>query len=87
MTKKITKHYEMQDMFIQQAITEKTALFEAASEKIQKEIDEIENSSEKDDSGLSSVEDRNEVLFLKSELRHLEERFYDEVSRLKEQNR
>jgi len=87
MTKKITKHYEMQDMFIQQAITEKTALFEVASEKIQKEIDSLETSLENHDSGLSSVEDRNELLFLKGELRHLEERFYDEVSRLKEQNR
>ena len=87
MTKKITKHYEMQDMFIKQAIEEKTALFEAASEKIQKEIDEIENSSEKDDNGLSSVEDRNEVLFLKSELRHLEENFYSEITKLQSQNR
>ena len=87
MIKKVNKNSGMEDMFIKQAIEEKTALFEAASEKIQKEIDEIENSSEKDDSGLSSVEDRNEVLFLKTELRHLEENFYSEISKLQSQNR
>ena len=87
MAKKVNKNSGMQDMFIQQAIEEKTALFEAASEKIQKEIEALENSSEKDDSGLSSIEDRNELLFLRSELRHLEERFYDEITKLKAQNR
>ena len=87
MIKKAQKSSGMQDMFIQQEIDEKTALFEAASEKIQKQIDALENSIEKQDSGLSSIEDRNELLYLKSELRHLEERFYDEISRLKAQNR
>lgn len=87
MIKKTQKRSGMQDMFIQQEIDEKTALFEAASEKIQKEIDALENSIEKQDSGLSSIEDRNELLYLKGELRHLEERFYDEISRLKAQNR
>ena len=65
----------------------KTALFESTSEKIQKEIDALEKSIEKQDSGLSSIEDRNELLYLKGELRHLEERFYDEISKLKTQNR
>ena len=87
MVKNTQKSSGMQDMFIQQEIDEKTALFEAASEKIQKQIDALENSIEKHDSGLSSIEDRNELLYLKSELRHLEERFYDEISRLKAQNR
>ena len=87
MIKKTQKSSGMQDMFIQQEIDEKTALFEAASEKIQKEIDALEKSIEKQDSGLSSIEDRNELLYLKGELRHLEERFYDEISRLKTQNR
>ena len=87
MAKKIDKNSGMEDMFIKQAIEEKTALFETASEKIQKEIDALENSSEKDDSGLSSIEDRNELMFLKSELRHLEENFYDEIAKLKAQNR
>ena len=87
MIKKIKKSSGMQDMFIQQAIEEKTALFETASEKIQKQIDELENYIEKQDSGLSSIEDRNELLYLKGELRHLEERFYDELSKLKAQNR
>lgn len=87
MIKKTQKSSGMQDMFIQQEIAEKTSLFEAASEKIQKEIDALENSIEKQDSGLSSIEDRNELLYLKGKLRNLEERFYDEISRLKAQNR
>lgn len=87
MVKKIDKNSGMEDMFIKQAIEEKTVLFEAASEKIQKEIDALENSSEKDDSGLSSVEDRNELLYLKGELRHLEEKYYEEITKLKAQNR
>ena len=87
MIKKTQKSSGMRDMFIQQEIDEKTALFEAASEKIQKEIDALEKSIEKQDSGLSSIEDRNELLYLKGELRHLEERFYDEISKLKSQNR
>lgn len=87
MIKKVTKNSGMEDMFIKQAIEEKTALFEAASEKIQKEIDALENSYGNDDSGLSSVEDRNELMFLKGELRHLEENFYEEIAKLKAQNR
>ncbi len=87
MVKKANKNSGMEDMFIKQAIEEKTALFEAASEKLQKEIDALENSSENEDSGLSSIEDRNELIYLKSELRHLEENFYEEIAKLKAQNR
>ena len=65
----------------------KTALFESTSEKIQKEIDALEKSIEKQDSGLSSIEDRNELLYLRGELRHLEENFYAEMAKLKTQNR
>ena len=87
MIKRVNKSSGMQDMFVLQEIKEKTILFENDCEKIQKEIDELENSIEKQDSGLSSVEDRNELLCLKSELRHLEERFYDELYKLKARNK
>ena len=87
MVKKVNRNGYTEDMFLKQAIEEKAALFEAASEKIQKEIDALEISFEKNDSGLSSVEDRNELLLLRSELRHLEENFYSEISKLKTQNR
>ncbi len=83
MVKKVKKNSGMRDMFVQQAIEEKRILLEVQSEKIQKEIDFLENSIEKEDSGLSAVEDRNEILYLKGELRHLEENFYNEVSKLK----
>ena len=83
MIKKFRDTSGMQDMFVQQAIEEKTALFEAAREKIQKEIDALENFSEKHDSGLSSVEDRNDLQYLKAELRHLEEKYYEDVAKLK----
>ena len=87
MPRKINNNSGMEDMFVKQAIEEKTALFEAASEKLQKEIAALENSIEKDDSGLSSVEDRNELNYLKGELRHLEEDLYEEIAKLKAQNR
>lgn len=87
MIKKVNKNSGMHDMFIQKAIDEKTALFEATCAKIQKEIDALENSSENEDSGLSSIEDRNELLYLKGELRHLEENFYEEIAKLKAQDR
>ena len=83
MAKKINKYAGMDDMFVLQAIEEKTALFEAAREKIQKEIDALENPSEKHDSGLSSIEDRNELQYLKGELRYLEEKYYEDITKLK----
>ena len=83
MIKKINNNSGMADLFIQQAIAEKTVLFETKSEKIQKEIDALENSIKKQDSGLSSVEDRNELLYLKGELRHLEQTFYNAISTLR----
>ena len=83
MIKRIIKNSGMQDMFIQQEIKEKTALFETASERIQKDIDDLEKSIERQDYGLSYIEDRNELLYLKGELRHLEENLYSEISRLK----
>ena len=77
----------MPDMFIQQAIAEKTALFEAAKAELQKKIDMLEGGPEKSDSGLSDIEDRNELLALKNELRSLEERYLKEIAQLNSQNR
>lgn len=83
MVKKFDDLSGMQDMFIQQAIDEKTALFEAARDKLEKEISALENSDGIYDSGLSAVETRNEINNLKDEIRFLEQKYYEDIAKLK----
>lgn len=83
MVKKFDNLSGMQDMFIQQAIDEKTALFEAARDKLEKEISALENSDGIYDSGLSAVETRNEINNLKDEIRFLEQKYYEDIAKLK----
>ena len=83
MVKKFSDHSGMPDMFIQQAIDEKTALFEAARNKLENEISALENSDGIYDSGLSAVETRNEINNLKDEIRFLEQKYYEDIAKLK----
>ena len=83
MVKKFRDTSGMQDMFIQQAIEEKTALFEAARAKLENEISALENSDGIYDSGLSAVETRNEINFLNNEIRYLEQKYYEDIEKLK----
>lgn len=83
MVKKFRDVSGMPDMFIQQAIDEKTALFEAARDKLENEISALENSDGIYDSGLSAVETRNEINNLKEEIRFLEQKYYEDIAKLK----
>ena len=74
----------MQDMFVQKAIEERTALFEKAKAELQQQIDSIDKSSSENDSGMSDVEDRNERLYLEREMRALEESYLKDIRALKE---
>lgn len=83
MAKKSINYADMDDMFVQQAIDEKTASFEAAREKLEQEIRDLENFDGVNDSGLSAAENRNEINYLKEEIRYLEKKYYEDISKLK----
>ena len=83
MVKKSNKYDGMQDMFIQRAIDDKTAIYESARAKIEAEIEALEKSTEAHDSGLSAAETRNDILSLKDELRYIEQKYYNEIAALK----
>lgn len=84
MVRKFPDTSGMQDMFVQKAIEERTALFERAKEQLQQQIDSIDKSSSENDSGMSDVEDRNERLYLEREMRALEESYLKDIRALKE---
>lgn len=83
MAKKFSDASGMQDMFIQQEIDQKTAQFEVAREKLENEIRELENNSYKFDSGLSDVETRNEIRYLNEEIKYLEQKYYEDIAKIK----
>ena len=84
MVRKFPDTSGMQDMFVQKAIEERTALFEKAKAELQQQIDSIDKSSSENDSGMSDVEDRNERLYLEREMRALEESYLKDIRALKE---
>ena len=73
--------YVQTDMFVQ-AIKDKTEQYERAREKIQKQIDDIERASNRYDSGLGDIEDRNELNYLHRELEHLESKYKKDIAAL-----
>ena len=83
MVKKTNKYAGMHDMFVQKEIEEKTAIFESARSRLEQEIAELERESVKYDSGLSNVETRNEIRYLNDEIRHLEQKYYEDILKLK----
>lgn len=83
MVKKSNKYDGMQDMFVQRAIDDKTAIYESARAKIEAEIEALKKSADVYDSGLSAVEARNDILSLKDELRYIEQKYYNEIAKLK----
>jgi len=83
MVKKFTDYSGMEDMFVQHAIEERTALFEAARRKLEKEISALENSEGQYDSGLSATETRNEINYLKEEIRYLEKQYCEDIAKMK----
>jgi len=83
MIKKTDKYAGMQDMFIQREIDEKTAQFEAARAKLESEIAQLERESDNHDSGLSATETRNDIRYLNDEIRYLEQKYYEDIMKLK----
>ena len=87
MAKKANKYSGMADMFEQfdtdQLIAQKTKEFDEDRARLEEEIRQIEKYSNPYDSGLSDVEDRNEINNLRNEIRHLEQRYQQEISKLK----
>lgn len=83
MVKKFRDYSGMQDMFTQQAINEKTALFEAARAKLEEQIHALEAYEDQHDSGLSAIENRNEINYLKDEIRYLEKQYCEDIAKLK----
>ena len=83
MVKKLDKYAGMQDMFVQQAIYEKTAMYESARAKLEAEIEALEKVEDNMDSGMSAVETRNEIRDLREAIRCLEQQHYEELLKLK----
>lgn len=83
MAKKIDRFTGMQDMF-EQASNDKMEKLIAAKEKIESEIRALESGiSNEYDNGQSTVEDRNEINALTSELHSIER----EIAEYKQNNR
>ena len=91
MVKKSDKYAGMADMFEQlnteQLIAQKTADFNAARAELEAQIRSIEKSASKYDSGLGDIEDRNEINGLRNEIRFLEQRYNQEIAKLKSQQK
>lgn len=83
MIKKTDKYADMQDMFIQREIDDKTAQFEAARAKLESEIAQLERETIDYDSGASATETRNEIRYLKEEIKYLEQKYYEDIIKLK----
>ena len=83
MVKKSNKNDGMQDMFVQKRIAEETAEYESARAKLEGEIEQIERASNDFDSGLTNSENRNDIRYLNEEIRYLEKKYYDKISKLK----
>ena len=86
MAKKANKYSGMADMFEQfdtdQLIAQKTKELDEARARLEEEIRQIEKHSNPYDSGLSDVEDRNEINNLRNEIRYLEQRYQQEIAAL-----
>ena len=83
MAKKSDKYSGMGDMFVQLEIDEKTAAFNTARKNLELQIKALEGSSSDYDSGLSSVEDRNEINDLRNEIIRLERQYNQEIESIK----
>ncbi len=83
MAKKSDKYSGMGDMFVQLEIDEKTAAFNTVRKNLELQIKALEGSSSDYDSGLSSVEDRNEINDLRNEIIRLERQYNQEIESIK----
>lgn len=83
MSKKTDKYTGMNDMFLEQEIAEKTAAYETARAKLEAELEDFQRRAYDYDSGLSSIEDRNEINSLKYEIHELEQRYNQEIAKIK----
>lgn len=80
--KKINRE-NLPDVF-EQAIKDKTIAYEKARNEILEKMDMIEYGSHNEyDSGLTDIEDRNELNFLRSQLNQLEKDYQAQIEGLK----
>jgi hypothetical protein len=87
MAKKSDRSTGMADMFIQQEIEERTAAFNAAHARLERELFEAEQNLSHCDHGQSITEARNERNAIENEIRLLETTYNQEIAALKNRSK